>query len=790
MITKTLAMGRPLRLLLLLVFFTAGSLAAQPQDRPAALVDPFIGTVNCRWFFFTPAALPFGMARLGPHTNAHYGNASGWEPVGYDYRDHSIEGFGHFHEFQVGGLVFMPTTGPLRTIPGDTGKGREGYRSAFDHVSETAQPGYYAVTLKDYHIRAELSATRRVGFHRYHFPAGQAGHVLIDVGHTQGESGPVTDAWVRKRGAREIEGAVTTLPEYVRSWDSSARVTMYFVAEFEHPLRQFGTFRGDTVAQGRSEVHGRGCGMYVSFGADSAHTETIRVGLSYVSVENARLNLHRESDGLSFDQCREQAFAEWDRMLSRIRAYGGKHSDQVKFYTALYHALSGRGVSSDVNGEYPRLGGGIGHIPLDAAGKPLYAHYNSDASWGVFWNLQLLWGLAYPGILNDFIRAHLDHYRDMGWLPDGVAAGALTPGMPSNFLGLMIASAYNRGIRHFPVEEAYQAARKNELDWHQRPAAVGKYDLEDFIRRGYIPIENTFKGYKFSASHTLEYAFSSWGVGQMALALGKTADYRRLNAMGRHYRNIFDPTIRMMRARDSLGRFVQNFTPTQVWNGFQEGNSWQYSWYAPQDIPGLMDLMGRETFNRRLDSLFTASAKNLFGGGKVLHSFSGLEAVYNQGNQPCLVIPYLFNFSGKPWRTQYWVRQIMDVFYGDTPLHGYGYGQDEDQGQLGAWYVLGAIGLFDVQGGASLHPTMQISAPLFDSIRIQLDKRYFPGDSLEIIAPGAREGDRYIRAAQFRGRPLKQPWVDFRALTQGGRLVYRMGATPDTTLFSSGSPRP
>ena len=772
------------------LLFLSYAASGQSPATPVSYADPFIGSVNCRWFFFTPAALPFGMARLGPHTNAHYGDPSGWEPVGYDYRDHSIEGFGHFHEFQVGGIVLMPTNGKLVTVPGDTMKPYHGYRSSFDHASEKAMPGYYSVLLKDYGIRAELTATTHVGFHRYTFPAGKPSHIIIDVGNRQGESGRVLSAFVKKNGDYEIEGGVETLPEYVRHWDTAGSVKMYFVARFQHPIRHVGSFIHDSIQEGSIAAKGPGCGMYVTFDSLQQHTEVVRVGLSYISVDNARQNLNKEAGRLSFDQCRQQALSTWNDYLSRISVQGGTKEDKIKFYTGLYHALSGRGISNDVNGEYPQIGGGIGHIPLDKNGLPLYSHYNSDAAWGVCWNLQLLWGLAYPEVLNDFVRSHVDDYQNTGWLPDGVAAGALVPGMPSNFLGLMIASAYNRGIRRYDVQLAYEAARKNELEWRNRPTSVGKYDLKDFIAKGYIPIENTFQGFKFSASHTLEYAFSSWGVGQLAKALGKKEDYRQLDRMGLYYKNIFDTSIQMMRAKDSSGQFIKDFTPGQVWNGFQEGNSWQYSWYAPQDVQGLIRLMGKETFNTRLDSIFTSSAQNLFGGGKKVNSFAGLEAVYNQGNQPCLAIPYLFNYSGKPWLTQKWVREIIDVFYGTEPLHGYGYGQDEDQGQLGAWLAMSAIGLFDVQGGASVNPFYETGSPLFSKIIIHLDPDYYPGKTFTIEARHVSDENRYIQTATLNGKKLDKPWFYHSELVKGGKLTLVMGSKPNEQWGSASEDAP
>jgi len=764
-------------------FFIAGNMFAQTNISPVKEVNPFIGSVNCRWFFFTPASLPFGMAKLGPHTNAHYSNEQGWEPVGYDYRDTSIEGFGQFHEFQIGGIVLMPITGNLVTIPGDTGRlFTKGYRSSFDKSTEKAMPGYYSVFLKKYGIKAELTATKRVGVHRYTFPANKPSYIIIDVGNRQGESGPVLEAGAKKINDAEIEGYIITQPVYVKNWDSSNVVKMFFVAQFNKPIKDVGSFIRDSILPHQTQINGVGCGMYVSFENAANKPVEVKVGLSYINTANAKLNLEKETANLNFDDCKNAAIKTWNDELSKITIKGGTKDDREKFYTGLFHALSGRGISSDINGQYVKIGGGVGQIPLDKNGLPSYNHFNTDATWGSFWNLLQLWGLAYPEVLSDFIKSHLDFYRDNGWLPDGVAAGAYSPGMPSNFLGLFIASAYNRGIRDFDVETAYEAALKNELEWRGRSLGVGKYDLEDFVTKGYIPIEHTStSGFKFSASHTLEYAYSSWAVGQMAKALGKQKDYEQLNKLGLAYRMLFDPNYKMVRAKDNNGEFVKDFTLMQVWNGFQEGNSWQYSWYVPQDVQGLINIMGKKTFNERLDSIFAQSEKSQFGGGKVINSFAGLESIYNHGNEPCLHMAYLFNFSGKPYLTQKWVRKIMDVFYGNDPMHGYGYGQDEDQGQLGAWYVLAAIGLFDVQGGAAAKPTVQISSALFDDITIKLNPKYYTGKSFIIQTKNNSKQNYYIQSAMFNSEPLNKPWIYYSDITKGGKLLYTLGNNSNTS---------
>ena len=749
---------------------------------PIDYVNPNIGSVHGRWFFFTPASMPFGMAKLAPHTNA-YGSAGGWLPCGYDDRQHSIEGFGHFHEFQIGGVVTMPTVGKIKTVPGTLDDPDGGYRSRFDKKDEIAQPGYYSVVLKDYNIKAELTATDRVGFHRYHFPPTDSANIIFDIGHRQGESGKIIDASVKLVNDREIEGSVTSYPVYIQFCQPGRHVKMYFVARMNQSPTHTGTFKDSLVNQGNTSVEGIGSGMYVTFNTHDNPDIELQVGLSYTSLANARKNLDAESSGLSFDEAKIKAQDAWNQQLGKIEIEGGMKEDRVKFYTGLYHALLGRGIASDYNGQYPANDGTIGQIPADKDGVPLYHHYNTDGIWGAFWNLTQLWSLVYPRYFSEFIQSNLDNYKDAEWLHDGIAAGAYANGVPSNFTGLIIDAAWQAGIRDFNIKTAYQAARKNELDYTNRPFGVGKYDLIDFINRGFIPLQEiTISNgwvFNFGASHTMEYSFSSYAVAQLAKSLGNETDYNKLIPMASNYKNLFDPVTRFIRPKEKDGSFMKDFNPLIAWKGFQEGNSYQYTWYVPQDVAGLMQLIGKAHFNDRLDTMFMEAKKSQFGGGQEIDSFSGLEKLYNHGNQPSLHISWLYNYSGRPWLTQYWTREICNVFYGNTALHGYGFGQDEDQGQLGAWYVLAAMGIFDVQGGTAIQPTMQLGSPLFDKITIHLDPDYYSGSAFVIETLNQKPENYYIQSAKINGQILNTCWVPRSRITTGGKLTLTMGPQPN-----------
>lgn len=766
-------------LLVLLVSFTGRAQSAKDFTQ---YVNPNIGTAHCRWFHYTPGAIPFGMAKPAPATNGSYGNAHGWDATGYDARHGSIEGFPNFHEFQVGGIVFAPITGALQTIPGTLEDPEGGYRSRFDKKDQLATAGYYSVLLKDYNIKAELTATKRVAFHRYTFPAGAASHILFDIGHKQGESGAVKDAAVTILPDGRIEGYVTTLPVYVQKYQAGALVTMYFSAVADKKPTSVGVFRGAEIMKDKKELTGPGCGAYLSFITTANEAITIKAGLSYTSIENARLNLQEEAATMTFDQAKQQAHNTWNEYLGRIDVEGKGHNDLVKFYTGLYHALLGRGLASDVNGAYPTNQGTVGQIPLDKNGKPAYHHYNTDAVWGAYWNLTQLWALTYPEYYSDFIKSQLLVYKDAGWLGDGIANSRYVSGVGTNMVSLVMASAYICGIRDFDVQEAYAASRKNELDSTNRPRGAGKLDVDRFVRYGYVNHldegDEMQETWKFSASHTLEYAFSAYAMAQWAKLLGKEADYKLFTRLSKAWEQLYDPQLKLVHPKTAYGKFIDNFDPSAPWRGFQEGNAWQYTWFVPQDPEALVSKIGKQAFNRRLDSTFTVSSKMLFGGGNNIDAFAGIAGIYNHGNQPNLHASWLFNHSGAPSLTQKWVRAICNGFYGTEEIHGYGFGQDEDQGQLGAWYVMAGMGLFDVKGLTGIKPAFGLGSPLFDKITIRLNNKYYPGKTFVITTKGNSANNIYVQSFQLNGKDLHAPFLPLSGIAKGGKLVLQMGSEP------------
>ena len=480
-------------------------------------VNPNIGTAHSRWFFYTPAAVPGGMAKMAPSTNGHYGNESGWEAVGYDTRQNTIEGFVHFHEWQVGGVSFMPTTGPLKVKPGELETKGSGYRSHFDPKNQVAEPGYYKVLLDDYQITAELTATKRVGFHRYTFPENDQSHIILDIGNVQGESGPVTDAGIKMIDNTHFEGFVETYPKYVQKYDPEGKVIMYFYGEVSKKPENVGSFTTNGIQQHSTSANGKGAGLFLDYKTSKNEAIEIKVGLSYTLIANAKLNFEAEAVNLSFNQAKEKAQKIWQIELGKLNVESNDDTCKIKFYTSLFHALLGRGIASDVNGAYPMHGGKVGQMPLSAQGKVRHNFINTDAIWGGFWDLTQLWSLSYPENYEDFINTQLQIYKDRGWFGDGIANSEFVTGVATNFVGLVITAAYQVGIRNYDINLAYQAVMKNELGFKNRPAGTGKLDTKAFLEHGYSPFIDEditdSTGAHFSASH--------WNIALVLLLLPK-----------------------------------------------------------------------------------------------------------------------------------------------------------------------------------------------------------------------------------------------------------------------------
>ncbi|MCP4310961.1 MAG: glycoside hydrolase family 92 protein, partial [Bacteroidetes bacterium] len=656
--------------------------------------DPLMGTSESRWMLTPGVTLPFGMVQLSPDNQAQ-----NWK-AGYEYTIGSIFGFSHIHAWTMSGLSVMPAKGilqpgiyPNADAPISTGWRTSGHRSRIDKNSEQASPGYYTVDLVDFDIKAELTSTTRCGFFRFTFPETNEGHVYFNLLFPQEYKTEILDAKITRVSDTEIEGYSQQNSGGFNDY------TVHFVARFNKPFKLFGCWakeeipddvRKIRVKEEVTEIMGRGdVGAYVDFSTYEGEEVLMQTAISLVSIDQAKLNLETELSlpfGWNFNAVKENARTVWNELLSKIEVSGGTETDKKKFYTNLYRSYVARTIWSDVNGQYRDPCEKV--RTLEDPDSPMLG---CDAFWNTFWNLNQLWTLVNPDIANMWVKSFLQMYTDGGWLPKGPAGLEYSSIMVASHSIPLIVSAYQKGIRGFDVETAWEAILHQQTVPGQKyrcGGAVGNMQLESYLKLGYVPTESGH------VSNTLEYAYDDWCVSQLAASLEKSDENNTFIKRAYNYQNMFDPETKFMRPKHEDGTWRTKFDiRSSPGNEFVEGNSWQYTFFVPHDVNGLVDLIGKDEFNLRLNDGFEKSVEANFNA-----SGDRMSAYYiNHGNQPNMQAAYLFNYSGKPWLTQKWAREIMDRYYGSTPLHGWL--GDEDEGQMGAWYVMSAMGLFQTDGG-------------------------------------------------------------------------------------------
>ncbi|OIN55700.1 GH92 family glycosyl hydrolase [Arsenicibacter rosenii] len=753
--------------------------AQTTRKQPVDYVNPIVDCANSRWFFFNSASRPFGMVNLSPDNavNADWG-------AGYRYHADSIKCFSHIHGWQLSGVPVLPTTG---TFKGHLGAGQ--YGSPFSHQKEVFKAGYHKVVLDAYNITAELTSTTRVGFHKYTFPASAQSHILFDFATFLGPS-DTQKGFVKKVSNQEIEGYAIMAPTIRRP----KTLTVFFVATFDKPFDSFAGWRNGRLEAAGSQIDGEKVGAYVSFKTKAGEVRKMKVAISYVSEEQARLNLNAELPHWDFDKVVQESRSDWNNWLSRIEVEGGSDTVRSRFYTDLWHALQGRRIISDANGKYADMTGPerrIRQIPLDASGKPRFNHHNFDAMWGAQWSLNTLWHLVYPEVTESFINSMLLMYDDGGLIPRGPAGGNYTFVMTGASSTPFIVSAYLKGIRGFDIEKAYAGMRKNHFPGGLMSKAGYEHNtfkgggIEFYMDRGYIPHPMSDKRYGFhqdGSTQTLEYAYQDYTLAQMARKLGKTEDYALFTKRSQNYKNIYNPEIGWMWNRTLDGKWAEPVDILRYDNGWEEGNAAQYTWFVPHDVPGLIKLMGgKEAFTQKLNTSFEKAQTHDFVSGKS-HDKETLEqfrrVFINYGNQPCMQTAFLFNYSGAPWLTQYWTRQVIDkVYSGISP--DFGYSGDEDQGLMGSLSVLLKTGIFSTNGGTSPDPFYEIASPIFNKITFHLNPKYYKGKTFTIQTTNNSARNLYIQSASLNGKPHNSPWVQHDILVNGGTLTLDMGPQPN-----------
>ncbi len=740
--------------------------APQPLQTLADYVDTRMGTAHSRWMIAPGPWMPFSMVKLSPDNQN-----KGWQ-AGYQPSFETIGCFSHIHEWTMGGLGMMPTNGKLFTTVGDQFRPDEGYRSRIDKRTEEAPLGYYKVLLTDTKIWAEATATERASFQRYTFPGDQDGRVMIDL-HIQAEYDyNLLDVDIVQVGDRRIEGRSHQLSPRPNVWsnDADQEYVVNFVVEFDAPIKKVGGWTNGDVLDS-NHISGKNlkeAGMYVEFDTRKYPVVQARTGISLVSVANAGENLQKEvSDpfGWDFDAVVAHQKQVWNEIFNRVTITTDDRVEKIRFYTNMFRALC-RNVWSDVNGEWMS--------PDEQVKK--FAHpgqvaLGCDAFWNTFWNLNQFWNLVTPEWSSRWVNSQLAMYDANGWLAKGPAGMEYIPVMVAEHEIPLIVSAYQMGIRDFDADKAFEAMVKMQTTPATAVAGgfAGNRDLVPYLQYRYVPIE------KGRFSNTLEYAYDDWTVGQMARALGKDDAYQTYNERGYWWKNAFNPANGYAHMRDSAGNFVPDFDPFQSGRNhhYVEGNSWQLSFFVPQDVPALIGMVGEKRFTDRLEWGFEVSEPWRYNAPN--DQYWDYPVV--QGNQQSMHFAFLFNYAKKPWLTQRWTRSIIDRYYGAGIANAYL--GDEDQGQMSAWFVMAALGLFQTDGGCRIDPVYEIASPLYEKVVVNLGGRYNRGQAFTIEARNVSRHNKYVQSATLNGKKWNSCFFPASELLKGGSLILEMGDKPN-----------
>lgn len=768
--------GLSAAMLVACTFVASAAPGGEAGRRAFEAVDPFIGTGG-EGHTFPGATVPFGMIQLSPDTEIKpRKDAYGWA-AGYRYTDSSIVGFSHTHfsgtgHSDLGDVLLMPIAGEVKLDRGDSKVARSGYRSSFRHDDEVAQPGYYAVTLDDYKIRAELTASERVGVHRYRFPQGQAAHVLIDL-RTSLYDYPGKVLWSRLR--LRADGTVTGFRE-TRGWAPGRQV--YFAMRFSRPVSGHGFHdtEADIAYKGfpppgekdpskRAQIEGRQLVGSFDFNDAAGKELVVKVSISPVSEDNAIANLDAEMPGFDFDAVHAKARATWSQALSAIDA-DAPEPMRKSFYTALYHTLMGPSLFMDSDGRY--------RGPDNAVHQAKGFRYHSTFSlWDTYRALHPLLTLVQPEQRNnDFINSLLASRRDSpyGILPVWAFHGQETWCMVGYHAVPVIADAYLKGIRGYDTKEA--------LDAMVASASYGPYDgIAQYMELGYVPIDEEGE----AASKTLEYAFDDWTISRVAADMGRKDIAAQFEKRAGNWKHAFDASSGFMRARKRDGSFREPFDPTVSGYGsdYTEGNAWQYSWYVPQDVAGLTQALGGDAkLVDKLDQVFDAKVDpKIF---EHMEDITGLIGWYAHGNEPSHHVAYLYGYAGQPWRTQERLKQIMATQYAPRPD---GLAGNDDLGQMSAWYVFTALGFYPVAPASNEYA---IGRPFLPRATLNLPN----GKRFSVIAEGLDEAHTYIGSATLNGKPLNRSFLRHEEIVVGGELRFVMQAQPNKEWATDPKLRP
>ena len=709
-------------------------------------VDPTIETGRGRWFFCTPGSRPFGMICASAYTrNKNQGGG------GYNYNSTEILGFAQIHAWIMSGINIMPTTGEV-----NPNLGEKEWKSSFSHETETIEPGYHKLFLDRYKTQVEYTSTDRVAFYRLKYREAARAKLLLQLGGFVGAASYV-DGKAKVVSPTRIEGSHGMTD---RLWGGPKLSHVYFVAELDRPILCMDGWKGaeeklsnikeysNPIPKGRLKQDKRKylfknhpeeqAGIAMAYDVDEGDEVKLKIGISYTSIENARRNMRTECGHWDFDGVRQDARHEWNEWLGKIEVKGGEERTRVKFYTDLWHVLLGRHKIDDLSGDYPTYMGKTGSdgivplvvksVPKDSDGKSKFHMYNSDALWLTMWNLNILWGLGWPEMMDEFSSSMIQYAEVGGRLPNGPSAGGYTGIMGGRPATSLITATWQKNLlRKVDAEKAYETMKRNH------PGRVNSNH----------------------AGRAVQDAFEYWALVQMAEEMGRDADAQSFKDVINGWKKFFDPEKNLL-----SGRWV-------------EANDWQGTFGVSHDITGLAALMGgADKLAKKLNYAFEEEAGSHFvytyGAGKVSYA-----------NQPGCSNAHVFNHVGHPWLSQYWVRRVSHQAYGGTnPNVGYG-GHDEDQGQMGGVSALMKLGLFSVRGTCSKDPIYEITAPEFDEITITLDPRYYTGKTFRIKTHNNSPENMYIQKADLNGKALDACWFYHKDFARGGTLELWLGPQPN-----------
>ena len=729
----------------------------EQKKAPVDYVNPNIGTIGHLLTATTPdVQLPRGMIRLIP------GTTPGIRDVYLADKIYSFSTMSLSNDFAKWNSAFslMAKTGKISTDIAENA-------SNFDHELETATPYYYSVFLEDYNIEAEYTATGHSAFYRFTFPENQNSNLLMTL---------MPNAELKILDGLVVEGS-QSYPQ------SDPKRRMFFHCEFDKPFKTCGTWDENKIIPGEKEKKGNNIGFYTSYDTKRGEQVRVKVGFSYISTEQARQNLEQEIAGWDFERVKNNGRKIWNDALSRIKIEGGSESQRTIFYTSMYRVFGRKTTNITENGHYYS---GFDHQIHSTEGHDFY---QLGESWGSFRSLFPLGLILEPERQNDIIRSYIRMYEQTGWLGDAALSQRVMTGRHES---VTITDAYRKGFRDFDVEKAYEGMKKNAMEATMLPWRNGPLTELDsvYLEKGFfpalrlgekewVPQVHSFEK-RQAVALTLEHSYDDWCVAQIAKSLNKENDYNYFLKRSRNYQKMFDSRIGFMAPKSADGNWVFDETMLDpIWSGglggrdyYTEANAWTYTFHVQHDVSGLINLMGGDTlFTRKLDDLF----QEQYGGALksiYLNQFpdaTGLIGQYNHGNQPGFHISYLYNYAGKPWKAQRRVRDIMKIWYSDSPL---GICGDEDEGELSSWYVFCAMGFYPVCPG---RPVYDIGSPIFDKVTINVGNN----KTFQIEARDVSATNKYIQSAQLNGVTLNKPWFTHADLVKGGTLVLNMGSRPN-----------